>query len=270
MSKDKCNEYAIKVAKEHISSLNERRKNVITYRQVGENGKLKGRTFAHGGRKYAECIENQIDIEEVQGTGDPTKYYTAIKKLTFPCQNNCNLKCCPWCVYRNRGFQFTDNYKEDLKSILYLSTEKWGKFRTESNFAPTKKILRLLREDDKFMKLLDTKFSYIIPIILPFFGQDFVKNMMTNGSSFDSKKEPNKLTLPYLEEQPNSDSVVYENQLVVGNNNKTNEHVFLLPPINKHDDFIFRKGNLGLFNLQICFYMMVMFLPFYRFFKRTR
>ena len=127
-----------------------------------------------------------------------------------------------------------------------------------------------MREDDKFMKLLDTNFSYIVPIFLPFFRQDLVKNMMKNGSSLDSKKEPNKLTLPYFEEQPNSDLVVYENQLVVGNNNKTNEHVFFLPPIHKHD-FIFRKENLGLFNLQIFFYMMmVMFLPFYRFFKRTR
>ena len=169
MDLKQLHDIAIDIINHHCKLLKLDREKKRKFKYIDNNNKLYGQPFGYdlAKKRSSDQIKELKELEELeeledttkkynttdnrkiielkseQKTGDDNKYYTAIKYIFNLSCNNCQHTACPYCILN------INIHDKNLKfqSIFEMSEQKWNKFANENNFAPTKKVIKLISND---------------------------------------------------------------------------------------------------------------------------
>ena len=139
--------------KKHVKHLHENNLARILYKEIDENDKIvKGsRAFEHGSKKHQECIRSErkfrlLENEEKQklSTFQVFRHTGELVKNLEPSGKT----GCPYGHLVDNGIQLGSTIKERIRQILSIIPEdSWKPYKNEGNFAPTKKLLKILADE---------------------------------------------------------------------------------------------------------------------------
>ena len=201
------NSRATQVVNTHINKLVKKRCEKILYRRTNSKGKLFGRSFEKDKDTYKKCIKDNIPIVRISVKDkkkvESKKYLQAQDAVFSKCDGNCKKIYCPYDHLSKNRINLSTNPVDNLKLILYNQKGKiWDIFAKESNFAPTKQVLKLLGKDLIFMKLLE-KTSFV-PVLLPIIPSLFERKTQTENRKLPllTTGEKNNILVPLKKDGP--------------------------------------------------------------------
>jgi len=138
----------------HVRRLALQRHRKVLYKRIRPNGRLHGRAFGIDSKVFRDCRQNGTAIRRLRDEekrGDDNKYRIALQKILYPCER-CGGIPCPYCNRHPNGSLPQDRLQKIFFTVMRSSL--WRAYRQENNFAPTKQVLGLLRQDARFIRML--------------------------------------------------------------------------------------------------------------------
>ncbi len=212
----------------HVKHLHENNLARILYKEIDENDKIvKGsRAFEHGSKKHQKYIRSgrkyrPLENEEKQKLSTPQVFrHTGelLKNL-----NASGKSGCPYSHLENNGIQLGFTNKERIRQILLIIPEdSWKPYKSEGNFAPTKKLLKILAEEISKNENLREMFG-IPSDVEPDVVEDPSSEVIEYDTSTNDQDDESVSTLTVHESNPDFDSEMEHNMFDTNHNDLEKE-----------------------------------------------